>query len=72
MNTSWDNEKLTIELEGRIDSGNAAAVENEISEVLKGKEPSELILDAEKLDYISSAGLRIILRLRKKHPQRII
>ena len=68
MNTSWDNEKLTIELEGRIDSGNAAAVENEISEVLKGKEPSELILDAEKLDYISSAGLRIILRLRKKHP----
>ncbi|MBQ6438972.1 MAG: anti-sigma factor antagonist [Mogibacterium sp.] len=68
MNTSWDNEKLTISLEGRIDSGNAAAVENEINDVMKEKNPSALVLDAEGLDYISSAGLRIILRLRKKHP----
>ena len=68
MKTSWDNEKLTIGLEGRIDSGNAAAVENEISEAIKEKSPSVLVLDAEGLDYISSAGLRIILRLRKKHP----
>ena len=68
MNTSWDNEKLTIELEGRIDSGNASEVENGINDALKDKEPSVLILDAENLDYISSAGLRVILRLRKKHP----
>ena len=68
MKTSWDNEKLTIGLEGRIDSGNAAAVENEISEAIKEKSPSVLVLDAEGLDYISSAGLRVILRLRKKHP----
>ena len=69
MKTSWDNDKLTIELEGRIDSGNAAAVENEINEAMKEKNPSVLVLDAEGLDYISSAGLRIILRLRKKHPE---
>ena len=68
MNTSWDNEKLTIALEGRIDSGNAAEVENEISCAMEDKKPSAIILDAEGLDYISSAGLRIILRLRKKHP----
>ena len=68
MNTSWDNEKLTIGLEGRIDSGNAADVENEINEVMKDKDPSGLVLDAEGLEYISSAGLRVILRLRKKHP----
>ena len=68
MNTSWDNDKLTIELEGRIDSGNAAEVENEITEAMKEKEPSSVVLDAEDLEYISSAGLRIILRLRKKHP----
>ena len=68
MKTFWDNEKLMISLEGRIDSGNAAAVENEINDAMKEKEPSVLVLDAEGLDYISSAGLRIILRLRKKHP----
>ena len=67
MNTSWDNEKLTIRLEGRIDSGNAAAIENEIAEAMKDKDPSAVIIDAEDLDYISSAGLRIILRLRKRH-----
>ncbi|MBR1985534.1 MAG: anti-sigma factor antagonist [Mogibacterium sp.] len=68
MNTSWDNEKLTIELEGRIDSGNASDVESEINEAMTDKDPSAVVLDAERLEYISSAGLRVILRLRKKHP----
>jgi uncharacterized protein (TIGR02172 family) len=68
MNTSWDNEKLTIGLEGRIDSSNANEIETEISEIIKEKQPSAVVLDAEALDYISSAGLRIILRLRKKYP----
>ena len=68
MNISWDNEKLKIGLEGRIDSGNAAEVESEINDALKEKAPSALVLDAESLDYISSAGLRVILRLRKKYP----
>ncbi|MBR2390223.1 MAG: STAS domain-containing protein, partial [Mogibacterium sp.] len=68
MNTSWDNEKLTIELEGRIDSGNASDVESEINEAMTDKDPSAVVLDAEGLEYISSAGLRVILRLRKKHP----
>ena len=68
MTTSWDNGKLIIGLEGRIDSGNAAAIESEINEAMKEKDPSAIVLDAEKLEYMSSAGLRIILRLRKKHP----
>ena len=69
MNTSWENDKITIRLEGRIDSGNAAAVESEISDALKDYTASAVILDAEDLEYISSAGLRIILRLRKKFPE---
>ena len=40
MKTSWDNEKLTIGLEGRIDSGNAADVESEINDAMKEKDPS--------------------------------
>lgn len=69
MNVIRDNDKLTIGLEGRIDSGNAAAIENEISELMADHDSAVLILDAENLDYISSAGLRIILRLRKNHPE---
>ena len=68
MNTSWDNDKITILLEGRIDSGNAAEVESEINDTMKDREPSAVVLDAEGLEYISSAGLRVILRLRKKYP----
>ena len=68
MNISWENDKLKIRLEGRIDSGNAAAIESEINDAMKEKDPSAIVIDAEGLEYISSAGLRIILRLRKKHP----
>lgn len=58
---------FTIKLHGRIDSSNAAAVEEEILETLKGCTSSSVVLDADDLEYISSAGLRIVLRLRKQH-----
>ena len=60
---------MTIELKGRIDSGNAQDVGQEIAEKLREGEASPLVLDAEKLEYISSAGLRLILHLRKEHPE---
>ena len=49
-----------IALSGRIDSANSAAVEQEITALLDGYTGTELTLDAEKLEYISSAmsGLR--------------
>ena len=56
---------MTIELTGRIDSGNAAQVERDILAQLSGKTDSPVVLDAAALDYISSAGLRVILRLKK-------
>lgn len=68
MNISWDNNVITIRFEGRIDSGNSAVVEKQISEAMQGRQPSAVVIDAEELEYISSAGLRIILRLRKAHP----
>ena len=58
---------FTIKLHGRIDSSNAAAVEEEMLETLKGCTSSSVVLDADDLEYISSAGLRIVLRLRKQH-----
>ncbi len=56
---------MIIELNGRIDSNNAAEVEADLLRQLEGKESEECVLDAEKLVYISSAGLRIILHLKK-------
>lgn len=65
MNTKVENNILFLLLEGRIDSGNAAAVEEEINAALAANPHDDVVADAEKLEYISSAGLRVILRLRK-------
>ena len=50
---------------GRIDSTNAAAFEHELNQALSEHPGARLILDAEGLDYISSAGLRVLLRRRQ-------
>ena len=54
-----------IKLTGRIDTNNAEIVEAGINKEIEGFS-GELILDAEGLEYISSAGLRVIMRLKKK------
>ncbi len=51
---------------GRVDSTNASYVEDEITNYRKTLEHSNVIIDADKLEYVSSAGLRVILRLRKE------
>lgn len=57
---------ITINLSGKIDSNNAGVIESEISSQL-AKCPNEIpIFDAENLSYISSAGLRVLLKLGKK------
>ena len=61
--------EVLIKLEGRIDSSNAAQTEEKIMKQLEGKKDVSVILDAQDLDYISSAGLRIILRIRKTYNQ---
>ena len=55
---------MTIKLTGRIDSSNAAEIEAKINQQI-GDFDGEIILDASELEYISSAGLRVILRLKK-------
>ncbi len=60
--------QAVVTLAGRIDSNNAAKVEEEIFRQLEGKDSCPLELDASDLNYISSAGLRVLLRLRKTHP----
>ena len=56
------NNERTLFLEGRLDTITAPALEEEIK-VLDGVE--SLVLDFEKLEYISSAGLRAVLLAQK-------
>ena len=60
---------MTIELTGRIDSENAARIEQNIMAQLAGSGESAVVLDAAGLEYISSAGLRTILHVRKAYPE---
>ena len=60
-----ENGSLTLYLTGRIDSANAAEAEQNINEAID--RDCGIVLDAEKLKYVSSAGLRVILRLKKAH-----
>lgn len=59
---------MKIVLTGRIDSSNVSSWEEKIGEQMAGKEEDSVVLDTKELIYISSAGLRMILRIRKKHP----
>lgn len=59
------NEKETIiEVAGRLDTITAPILENTISENIGDIE--SLILDFKALEYISSAGLRVLLGAQKK------
>ena len=69
MTSKVENNKLVIFLVGRVDTNNAADVEEKINSIISRNSGHELVLDAAKLDYISSAGLRVVLRLRKIHPE---
>lgn len=69
MNATMENGILKAALSGHIDSGNAPAAESELM-ALREREPHDgMVLDLKELTYISSAGLRVVLRLRKLEPQ---
>ena len=59
---------MTINLCGWIDSTNAAEHEKEIMAQLEGQSDKTVIIDVNRLQYISSAGLRVLLRVRKLYP----
>ena len=59
-----EEKKLTVALEGRLDTTTAPELETVLNESLEGVE--ELVFDFAKLEYISSAGLRVLLAAQKK------
>ena len=63
---SFDAETLTLQLIGHIDSACAADAEAAINAEIEKYPVQKIVLDADELQYISSVGLRIILRLKKQ------
>ena len=63
IETKRNASELTVALSGRLDTNTAPELEAALKTALEGVE--ELTFDFEKLDYISSAGLRVLLATQK-------
>ncbi len=59
-----DREKLAIRLDGRLDTVTAPQLEESLSDCIDNSK--EVVFDLSNLEYISSAGLRILLSVQKK------
>lgn len=64
INRTREGDALTVALEGRLDTTTAPQLEAELKQCLDGV--TALALDMEKLDYLSSAGLRVLLAAQKQ------
>ena len=60
-----DNGNLTVSLEGRLDTEASVKFEAELMDLCSNNPHESLVLDAGKLEYVASSGLRTILKLAK-------
>ena len=65
MKFKIEDEYLSIFLEGRVDSNNVAEIERESVALVKENSNLKIIFDVDKLQYISSAGLRFLMKCKK-------
>ena len=63
LNKTVEGTKVKFDLEGRLDTITSPEVEEAIQESVT--DATELVLDFEKLEYISSSGLRVLLAAQK-------
>ena len=63
INYNKEAEKLTVAPNGRLDTTTAPEFEKTFGEILEGV--SDLVLDMTNVEYVSSAGLRVILKVQK-------
>jgi len=60
IKTEDKNSRTVISLSGKLDSLNATEIYEKVEKIIKGSE-KDVVFDLEELEYISSAGLRVIL-----------
>ena len=65
MNCNLTDGVLTVTYEGRLDTEAAVRFESELAEICMNNPHTSVIFDAEKLEYVASSGLRIILKMAK-------
>ena len=65
ISSKTENNVLIVSVNGRIDAVTSPELESSIQELLDGG-TNKLIMDLSELEYISSAGLRVILSTAKK------
>ena len=64
INKSSDKPNLKFSIQGRIDTNTSPELDKAVNESIDGV--TNLIFDFEKVEYISSAGLRVLLSAQKK------
>ncbi|MDI6402320.1 STAS domain-containing protein [Balneolaceae bacterium ANBcel3] len=65
VHTQYSENAAIITVEGSLDSATAPQLDEQVKEVVQ-KNPEALVLNVEKLDFMSSAGLRIIIFAKQK------
>lgn len=68
VNKRQDGNAVIVEIVGRLNTNTAPQLEGELQDVIGST--LELVLDCENLEYISSAGLRVILSTQKAMSRR--
>ena len=66
MRVYEEEDKVVLNLPGQIDAMNSNDIEADISKAIEPYEGKDICLDASETSYISSSGLRVLLRLEKK------
>jgi len=72
MKNRIEKETLTIFMEGKINSYNAEDVEKEIDDILQKNEFTAIRINMADVEYISSAGLRIIVRIKQQYEDTVL
>lgn len=63
INYNMEAGTLTVSPEGRLDTVTAPELEKNVGELLDGV--TDFVLDMSKVEYVSSVGLRVILKMQK-------
>ncbi len=66
MNYTVESSRVILPLEGRITSDNAPELMRRLQEILDANPSLEPVFDLDKTEYMSSAGLRVLLTVRQR------